>query len=168
MGALTASTAPAAPTNQPGAAHLCFDVPDIQAAYEELCRQRRESVELLVRPAKIDRQVATFDVPALAQAFAQHLQPLIRLADVRQPTDSERAGRTLRERGQREVFCGLTGIVWLHRKIQDAFFLVVGSRTCAHLIQSAAGVMISATVFVVMNTFVDILYAVIDPRVRYD
>jgi light-independent protochlorophyllide reductase subunit N len=48
------------------------------------------------------------------------------------------------ERGQREVFCGLTGIVWLHRKIQDAFFLVIGSRTCAHLIQSAAGVMIFA------------------------
>ncbi len=50
----------------------------------------------------------------------------------------------LRERGQREVFCGLTSIVWLHRKMQDAFFLVVGSRTCAHLLQSAAGVMIFA------------------------
>lgn len=50
----------------------------------------------------------------------------------------------LRERGQREVFCGLTGIVWLHRKITDAFFLVVGSRTCAHLLQSAAGVMVFA------------------------
>ena len=54
------------------------------------------------------------------------------------------APHLLPERGQREVFCGLTGIVWLHRKIQDAFFLVVGSRTCAHLIQSAAGVMIFA------------------------
>ena len=55
------------------------------------------------------------------------------------------AGQVVRrESGQREVFCGLTGIVWLHRKIQDAFFLVVGSRTCAHLIQSAAGVMIFA------------------------
>jgi len=52
--------------------------------------------------------------------------------------------KVLRERGQREVFCGLTSIVWLHRKIPDAFFLVVGSRTCAHLIQSAAGVMIFA------------------------
>ena len=52
--------------------------------------------------------------------------------------------RIIRERGQREVFCGLTSIVWLHRKIQDAFFLVVGSRTCAHLIQSAAGVMVFA------------------------
>ncbi|WP_300530393.1 ferredoxin:protochlorophyllide reductase (ATP-dependent) subunit N [uncultured Mameliella sp.] len=50
----------------------------------------------------------------------------------------------LAERGQHEVFCGLTGIIWLHRKIQDAFFLVVGSRTCAHLLQSAAGVMIFA------------------------
>ncbi len=50
----------------------------------------------------------------------------------------------LRERGQREVFCGLTGIIWLHRKVQDAFFLVVGSRTCAHLLQSAAGVMVFA------------------------
>jgi light-independent protochlorophyllide reductase subunit N len=34
--------------------------------------------------------------------------------------------------------------MWLHRKIQDAFFLIVGSRTCAHLMQSAAGVMIFA------------------------
>jgi light-independent protochlorophyllide reductase subunit N len=56
--------------------------------------------------------------------------------------DDDRAPRP--GRGQREVFCGLTGILWLHRKMQDAFFLVVGSRTCAHLIQSAAGVMIFA------------------------
>lgn len=55
-----------------------------------------------------------------------------------------RSAPILKERGQREVFCGLTGIIWLHRKMQDAFFLVVGSRTCAHLLQSAAGVMIFA------------------------
>jgi light-independent protochlorophyllide reductase subunit N len=54
------------------------------------------------------------------------------------------APQVVAERGQRAVFCGLTGIVWLHRKVQDAFFLVVGSRTCAHLVQSAAGVMIFA------------------------
>ena len=53
-------------------------------------------------------------------------------------------GAVLRERGQREVFCGLTSIIWMHRKVQDAFFLIVGSRTCAHLMQSAAGVMIFA------------------------
>lgn len=60
------------------------------------------------------------------------------------PTLGCRSTPVLRQRGQREVFCGLTGIIWLHRKIQDAFFLVVGSRTCAHLLQSAAGVMIFA------------------------
>jgi light-independent protochlorophyllide reductase subunit N len=60
------------------------------------------------------------------------------------PSSSGGEVRFATERGQREVFCGLTGIIWLHRKIQDAFFLVVGSRTCAHLMQSAAGVMIFA------------------------
>ncbi|MGF1466627.1 MAG: ferredoxin:protochlorophyllide reductase (ATP-dependent) subunit N [Sandaracinaceae bacterium] len=60
------------------------------------------------------------------------------------PTAAPGGLPVLKERGQREVFCGLTGIVWLHRKIQDAFFLVIGSRTCAHLLQSAAGVMIFA------------------------
>lgn len=71
-------------------------------------------------------------------AAAACSQPLIQM-------DSVRLQPSVRvERGQLEVFCGLTGIIWLHRKIQDAFFLVVGSRTCAHLIQSAAGVMIFA------------------------
>jgi len=60
------------------------------------------------------------------------------------PANGCRDVPVLKERGQREVFCGLTGIIWLHRKMQDAFFLVVGSRTCAHLLQSAAGVMIFA------------------------
>ncbi len=66
------------------------------------------------------------------------------LATTAERTKSTCETGVLRERGQREVFCGLTGIIWLHRAIQDAFFLVVGSRTCAHLIQSAAGVMIFA------------------------
>ncbi len=68
------------------------------------------------------------------------MSPVIQL----HPADGCSTSPVLREKGQREVFCGLTGIVWLHRKIQDAFFLVVGSRTCAHLVQSAAGVMIFA------------------------
>lgn len=67
------------------------------------------------------------------------------LIEARESKVSASSGpKILREQGQREVFCGLTSIVWMHRKIQDAFFLVVGSRTCAHLIQSAAGVMIFA------------------------
>jgi light-independent protochlorophyllide reductase subunit N len=67
-----------------------------------------------------------------------------RLPIVAEPSPGCALPPVILERGQREVFCGLTGIVWLHRKIQDAFFLVVGSRTCAHLLQSAAGVMIFA------------------------
>lgn len=69
------------------------------------------------------------------------------LIAMRSPSDSPMGcdnRPVLRQRGQREVFCGLTSIVWLHRKMRDAFFLVVGSRTCAHLVQSAAGVMIFA------------------------
>jgi len=70
--------------------------------------------------------------------------PIRRAAPAPAATSLGAPANVLRERGQHEVFCGLTGIVWLHRKLQDAFFLVVGSRTCAHLIQSAAGVMIFA------------------------
>ena len=60
------------------------------------------------------------------------------------PVPADPRVNVAREEGQRDVFCGLTSIVWLHRKIPDAFFLVIGSRTCAHLLQSAAGVMIFA------------------------
>jgi len=38
----------------------------------------------------------------------------------------------LRESGQREVFCGCTSIVWLHRRNADAFFLVVAPATVPH------------------------------------
>ena len=66
------------------------------------------------------------------------------MTDPRSPVSGCGEPSIRQETGQRAVFCGLTSIIWLHRKIQDAFFLVVGSRTCAHLIQSAAGVMIFA------------------------
>jgi light-independent protochlorophyllide reductase subunit N len=72
------------------------------------------------------------------------MSPVIPIATARLSDADCATPPVIHQRGQREVFCGLTGIVWLHRKIQDAFFLVVGSRTCAHLLQSAAGVMIFA------------------------
>ena len=91
---------------------------------------------LKLRAARLDAARAAARAAAVRSASRSAVIP-IRAAGC----DDE---PVLRERGQREVFCGLTGIIWLHRKIQDAFFLVVGSRTCAHLIQSAAGVMIFA------------------------
>ena len=48
------------------------------------------------------------------------------------PIQSCRDAPILKERGQREVFCGLTSIIWLHRKMQDAFFLVL-ARAPAHI-----------------------------------
>jgi len=65
-------------------------------------------------------------------------------ASLLRPIELATGPGVLHERGQCETFCGLSSIVWLHRKMHDAFFLVVGSRTCAHLLQSAAGVMIFA------------------------
>ena len=38
----------------------------------------------------------------------------------------------LKESGQREVFCGLTSIVWLHRRMPDAFFPVSYTHLRAH------------------------------------
>ena len=43
----------------------------------------------------------------------------------------------LRERGQREVFCGLTGIIWLHRKIQDAFEKAVNAPEIVEFFKTA-------------------------------
>ena len=45
----------------------------------------------------------------------------------------------LRERGQREVFCGLTGIIWLHRKIQDAFSSWLGREPAPTLFSPPPG-----------------------------
>ena len=49
-----------------------------------------------------------------------------------------------RKRGRHAASCRLTFIVCLHQKIQDAFMLIVGSRTCASLMQSAARVTVFA------------------------
>ena len=52
----------------------------------------------------------------------------------------------LRENGQREVFCGLTSIVWLHRRMPDAFFLVVGSRIDIEALSRARALGVAAVI----------------------
>ncbi|MBK1668207.1 ferredoxin:protochlorophyllide reductase (ATP-dependent) subunit N, partial [Rhodovibrio sodomensis] len=58
------------------------------------------------------------------------MTPYDAAGDTQQPEALPASGcndsRVIKQRGQHEVFCGLTGIIWLHRKIQDAFFLIVG------------------------------------------
>ncbi len=49
-----------------------------------------------------------------------------------------------REDGAYHSFCGLTCVGWLYQKIQDSFFLILGTHTCAHLLQNTLGVMIFA------------------------
>lgn len=50
----------------------------------------------------------------------------------------------LREDGAYHSFCGLTCVGWLYQKIKDSFFLILGTHTCAHLLQNTLGVMIFA------------------------
>lgn len=54
------------------------------------------------------------------------------------------ASAFLREDGAYHSFCGLTCVGWLYQKIKDSFFLILGTHTCAHLLQNALGVMIFA------------------------
>jgi light-independent protochlorophyllide reductase subunit N len=49
-----------------------------------------------------------------------------------------------KEDGLYHSFCGLTCVGWLYQKIKDSFFLILGTHTCAHLLQNALGVMIFA------------------------
>lgn len=49
-----------------------------------------------------------------------------------------------REDGAYHSFCGLTCVGWLYQKIKDSFFLILGTHTCAHLLQNVMGVMIFA------------------------
>ncbi len=45
---------------------------------------------------------------------------------------------------ERDDFCSLAPIGWLHHKMQDGFFLVVGTGSCQGFLQTALGVMIFA------------------------
>ncbi len=50
----------------------------------------------------------------------------------------------VREDGIYHSFCGLVSVGWLYQKIKDSFFLILGTHTCAHLLQNTLGVMIFA------------------------
>lgn len=50
----------------------------------------------------------------------------------------------IREDNGYHAFCGLTCVGWLYQKMKDSFFLILGTHTCAHLLQNALGVMIFA------------------------
>jgi light-independent protochlorophyllide reductase subunit N len=50
----------------------------------------------------------------------------------------------IREDNGYHAFCGLACVGWLYQKMRDSFFLILGTHTCAHLLQNALGVMVFA------------------------
>ena len=48
------------------------------------------------------------------------------------------------ETGNYHTFCPISCVSWLYQKIEDSFFLVIGTKTCGYFLQNAMGVMICA------------------------
>lgn len=48
------------------------------------------------------------------------------------------------ETGNYHTFCPISCVAWLYPKIEDSFFLVIGTKTCGYFLQNAMGVMIFA------------------------
>ncbi|MGC8714832.1 MAG: ferredoxin:protochlorophyllide reductase (ATP-dependent) subunit N, partial [Leptodesmis sp.] len=48
------------------------------------------------------------------------------------------------ETGNYHTFCPISCVTWLYQKIEDSFFLVIGTKTCGYFLQNAMGVMIFA------------------------
>ena len=48
------------------------------------------------------------------------------------------------ETGNYHTFCPLSCVSWLYQRIDDSFFLVIGTKTCGYFLQNALGVMIFA------------------------
>ncbi len=48
------------------------------------------------------------------------------------------------ETGSYHTFCPISCVAWLYQKIEDSFFLVIGTKTCGYFLQNAMGVMIFA------------------------
>jgi light-independent protochlorophyllide reductase subunit N len=46
------------------------------------------------------------------------------------------------ETGNYHTFCPISCVAWLYQKIEDSFFLVIGTKTCGYFLQNAMGVMI--------------------------
>ena len=58
-------------------------------------------------------------------------------------TDEQRNNLSFEcETGNYHTFCPISCVSWLYQKIEDSFFLVIGTKTCGYFLQNALGVMI--------------------------
>ena len=60
------------------------------------------------------------------------------------PKDAKQSITFECETGNYHTFCPISCVAWLYQKIEDSFFLVVGTKTCGYFLQNALGVMIFA------------------------
>ncbi|MEB3294730.1 MAG: ferredoxin:protochlorophyllide reductase (ATP-dependent) subunit N [Synechococcales bacterium] len=69
------------------------------------------------------------------------------LADAKPQTPAQSDPQSLNfecETGNYHTFCPISCVSWLYQKIEDSFFLVIGTKTCGYFLQNAMGVMIFA------------------------
>jgi len=59
-------------------------------------------------------------------------------------TSTPYSGQFECETGNYHTFCPISCVSWLYQKIEDSFFLVIGTKTCGYFLQNALGVMIFA------------------------
>jgi len=59
-------------------------------------------------------------------------------------TNAPYSGQFECETGNYHTFCPISCVSWLYQKIEDSFFLVIGTKTCGYFLQNALGVMIFA------------------------
>ena len=83
------------------AEHLAGDGDHRDLSADQVGRQRRQPVVLLLRPAIFDRDVAALDIAGFAQALAERVQPARVAAGGGAAQEADHRQRRLRARGQR-------------------------------------------------------------------
>jgi light-independent protochlorophyllide reductase subunit N len=88
---------------------------------------------------------------ALPETLRQPSAPIVSAADLEKEiqimTLAETKPQALDfecETGNYHTFCPISCVAWLYQKIEDSFFLVIGTKTCGYFLQNAMGVMIFA------------------------
>jgi light-independent protochlorophyllide reductase subunit N len=72
------------------------------------------------------------------------LQPILRRKKSAMTVAQPEALNFECETGNYHTFCPISCVAWLYQKIEDSFFLVIGTKTCGYFLQNAMGVMIFA------------------------
>lgn len=103
---------------------------------KHLKKQNRKSNNLLQRIPRHFNGSSTFKVSG--RPYSASYSSLSSQAETNQQLVFEC------ETGNYHTFCPISCVSWLYQKIEDSFFLVIGTKTCGYFLQNALGVMIFA------------------------